>query len=180
MDRRRSTSVSGPKRNGAGCRVEGALSIQQKPLRSTRPLQTESHGSLGLNLTAPGTSADDRPGSEKLSLLRSLYEQRLRNVVGQLRDTMHRVRGDATVQTMLGDASSAEFATVRRDLRVWAGANGTTRSTRGRSFLPRSNLCLLWLAARSLAGAHGGGAGRGAALGARGHDLPPRGGSVCP
>ena len=50
---------------------------------------------------------------EKLNLLRNLYEQRLRTVISQLRDTLSRVQGDGSVATLLADATTAEYAPVR-------------------------------------------------------------------
>lgn len=84
-------------------------------------LQTEhSHASLGLSLSGTGPQA---PSDERANLLRSLYEQRLRNVVGQLKDTMAHMRGDAATQALLADSSTSEFAAVSfacvASLTVW-------------------------------------------------------------
>lgn len=79
--------------------------------RCSLQMQTEhSQSSLGLALSAAGPVG---PSEERANLLRSLYEQRLRNVVGQLKDTMAHMRGDAATQALLADSSTSEFAAVR-------------------------------------------------------------------
>lgn len=50
---------------------------------------------------------------DKTDLVRSLYEQRLRAVVGQLRATMSGLTTDPVFQTLAADPASASFLPVR-------------------------------------------------------------------
>lgn len=58
-----------------------------------------------------GSVADDAP-RERYNSLRSSYEQRLRGLVGQLKETLLRVQGDPTLRALSSDATTAEFAAV--------------------------------------------------------------------
>lgn len=77
------------------------------------PLARSQTAEASLNLTLEDGVAN--AAREQSSVLKQLYEQRLRDVVGQLRETMSKVRGDSSVQVLLADSSTASFAASRME-----------------------------------------------------------------
>lgn len=104
-------------------------------------------GSRGTPLAAAGAAGDDAGGArERYALLKATYESRLRGLVGQLKETLLRVQGDAAVTALAADATTAEFVPVRVVRRAAATTHTNTharthtrtRTRRGRRAWMRS------------------------------------------
>lgn len=63
---------------------------------------------------AGGRVLDEEGYREKYSLLKGVYEQRLRSMVQQLKDAVMKVQTDLALQAMASDAASARFANVSK------------------------------------------------------------------
>jgi len=62
---------------------------------------------------------------ERFNVLKSAYEARLRGVVGQLKETLWRVQGDAAVTALSADATTADFVPVSSpQLHAWGLGEG--------------------------------------------------------
>jgi hypothetical protein len=77
-------------------------------------MDTSARGDARQLLTSMmSSSTDDTMARDRYNFLKSSYENRLKSLVGQLKDTLLRVQGDAAVHTLAADVSTADFVSVR-------------------------------------------------------------------